>query len=116
MSFLPLIAVQDLQVDDIGSRKAIFSWSGIPIGSGELKNLTVYVFARGSSKNETVDKCNAIGSDINSMRTCTAMALSPNVQYSATAVVCSKEDYGCSVDSDTIDFQTAPPGRFLAVS
>ncbi|KAM3181866.1 hypothetical protein ACTXT7_013513 [Hymenolepis weldensis] len=106
---IQFMAVQDLQVDNVGSRKAIFSWSSIPTGSGDLKNLTIYVFSGGSSKNETVDKCNAIGSDINSMRTCTAMALSPNVQYSATAVVCSKDDYGCSVDSDTVDFQTAPP-------
>ncbi|VUZ39034.1 unnamed protein product [Hymenolepis diminuta] len=102
-------AVQDLQVDNVGSRKAIFSWSDIPNGSGELKNLTVYVFSRGSSKNETVNKCYVIGSNINSMRTCTAMALSPNVQYSATAVICSNDDYGCSVDSNAVDFQTAPP-------
>ncbi|VDO08779.1 unnamed protein product [Rodentolepis nana] len=109
-------AVKGLRVSRVGSHKAIFYWSEIPPGTGKLKNLTVYVFPRGGSKDETIGKCTTTDADINSMPTCTAMALSPNAQYSATAVVCSEDEYGCSMESDTIDFQTPPPAPIQIVA
>ncbi|VUZ40982.1 unnamed protein product [Hymenolepis diminuta] len=107
-------AVKELRINQLSSTWANFNWSSQDLEVCVLANITVIV--QEQSTFNVVGNCFVLISD-NIVNECTIRNLTPNTEYIAFAVACSKTVLNCATKSENVEFTTLPgvPQNFQVV-